>query len=34
MIKGTTVKHVKQETDIYTDVSEGQADTSKLYDDM
>ncbi len=34
MIEDTTVKHVKQETDIHTDVLKGQADTSKLYDDM
>ena len=34
MIEDTTTQHVKQETEIHTEVPEGQADTETLYDDM
>ncbi|GAC1399378.1 MAG: cupin domain-containing protein [Ktedonobacteraceae bacterium] len=34
MIEDTVTKHPQQETEIHTDVAEGQADTGKLYDDM
>ena len=34
MIENTRMKHVKQETEIHTDVAEGQAETERLYNDM